>query len=111
MTTGGMMFRNHRLRKVLLCLGLEVAALMGAPMRPDEIEDLLRNSRQARIDFIVRRFRCDYRGSLLPAERTRHSAARLAFIRRVGNSAELDSQISVCAGRCFRHPARESPSS
>jgi hypothetical protein len=47
------MFRNHRLRKVLLCLGLEVAALMGAPMRPDEIEDLLRNSRQARIDFSV----------------------------------------------------------
>ncbi|HMC59643.1 MAG TPA: hypothetical protein VKJ01_10660 [Candidatus Solibacter sp.] len=49
MTTGGMMFKNRQLRKVLLCLGLEVAALMGAPIRPDEIEDLLRNAQQAGI--------------------------------------------------------------
>jgi hypothetical protein len=55
-----MMFRDHQLRKVLLCVGLEVAALMGAPMRPDEIEDLLRNSQQARIHFsIVREDRED----------------------------------------------------
>ena len=48
------MFHNHKLRKVLLCLGLELAALIGAPVRPDEIEDLLRNSRQARIEFSIR---------------------------------------------------------
>lgn len=53
------MFRDHQLRKVLLCVGLEVAALMGAPMRPDEIEDLLRNSQQARIHFSVREDRED----------------------------------------------------
>lgn len=47
------MFRDHQLRKVLLRVGLEVAALMGAPVRPDEIEDLLRNSQQARIHFSV----------------------------------------------------------
>ena len=48
------MFRNHRLRTVLLCLGLEIVALFGAPIRPDEIEDLLRNSRQVMIHFSVR---------------------------------------------------------
>ena len=35
------MSRNQQLRKVLLCLGMEAAALMGAPMRPDDVEDLL----------------------------------------------------------------------
>lgn len=48
------MFRNRQLWRVLLCLWLQVAALMGAPMRPDEIEDLLRNAQQARIELNIR---------------------------------------------------------
>ena len=48
------MLRNRQLRKVLLCLWLQVAALMGAPMRPDEIEDLLRNAQHARIELSIR---------------------------------------------------------
>lgn len=50
---------NYQLRKVLLCIGLEVAALMGAPMKPDEIEDLLRNSQRARIELSIRDDRQD----------------------------------------------------
>lgn len=42
--------QKHKLRKVILCLGLEIAALMGANVRPEEIEDLLRTARQARIE-------------------------------------------------------------
>jgi hypothetical protein len=53
------MFRNRRLRKLLLCLGLEIAALMGAPVRPDEIEDLLGNTRNAKIEFCSRKDRED----------------------------------------------------
>jgi hypothetical protein len=59
MTTGGRMFRNRQLRKVLLCLWLQVAALTGAPMRPDEIEDLLRNAQQAQIALSIREDRKD----------------------------------------------------
>lgn len=53
------MFRNRQLRKVLLCLWLQVAALMGAAMRPDEIEDLLRNAQRARIELSIREDRKD----------------------------------------------------
>ena len=53
------MFRNRRLRKLLLCLGLEIAALIGAPVRPDEIEDLLGNTRNAKIEFSSRKDRED----------------------------------------------------
>ena len=53
------MFHYHQLRKVLLCLGLEMAALIGAPIRPDEIEDLLRNSQRGRIEFSIREDRQD----------------------------------------------------
>jgi len=53
------MFRNRRLRKLLLCLGLEIAVLMGSPMRPDQIEDLLGNSRKAKIEFSSRKDRED----------------------------------------------------
>ncbi len=42
------------LRKLVLCLGMAVAAVVGAPMRPDEIEDLLRNSQKARIELSIR---------------------------------------------------------
>ncbi|MDP8981591.1 MAG: hypothetical protein M3O35_13490 [Acidobacteriota bacterium] len=33
---------------------MAVAAVVGAPMRPDEIEDLLRNSQKARIELSIR---------------------------------------------------------
>ena len=46
--------RKRELRKIVLCLGLELAALIGVPMRPDEIEDLLRSGQQARIEFVCR---------------------------------------------------------
>ena len=49
------MFRGNRLRTVLLCLGLEVVALLGVPTRPDEIEDLLRKARHAKIEFQMRK--------------------------------------------------------
>jgi hypothetical protein len=60
------MFKNRQLRKVLLCLGLEVAALMGAPIRPDEIEDLLRNAQQAGIEFRIREDREDSEDPVQP---------------------------------------------
>jgi hypothetical protein len=53
------MFRRGQLRKLVLCLGMAAAAIMGAPMRPDEIEDLLRNSQRARIEFSIREDRED----------------------------------------------------
>ncbi len=59
------MFRKRQLRKLLLCLWLQSAALMGAPMRPDEIEDLLRNAQQARIELSIRK---NYQGCDDPAE-------------------------------------------
>lgn len=53
------MSRNQQLRKVLLCLGMEAAALMGAPMRPDEVEDLLRNAQRANLESASRQERED----------------------------------------------------
>ena len=47
MTTGEMMFLKKQLRKVLLRLAMMVAAIGGAPMRPEEIEDLLKAGGQA----------------------------------------------------------------
>jgi len=47
------MFQDQQLLKVLLCLGLEAAALMGAPVRPEEIENLLRNARQAGVEVSI----------------------------------------------------------
>lgn len=49
------MSRNQKLRKILLCIGMEGAALLGAPMRPDEVEDLLRNAQLSKIEATVRR--------------------------------------------------------
>lgn len=40
------MSRKHKLRKLLLCAVLEMGALMGAPMRPEEIDNLMRIVRQ-----------------------------------------------------------------
>ena len=37
---------KHRLRTILCCGILEVAALMGVPMRPSEIQDLMHSLNQ-----------------------------------------------------------------
>jgi hypothetical protein len=42
-----------RLRTILMCAMLEYAALMGAPMRPDEIEELLRTMNKPKIAHVV----------------------------------------------------------
>ena len=47
------MSRNRQLRKILLCLGMEGAALLGAPIRPDEVEDLLRNAQLAKVESTI----------------------------------------------------------
>ncbi len=49
------MFRSHRFRKLALCLGFLATAIMGAPIRPDEIADLLRMDQQAKIEMSVRK--------------------------------------------------------
>ena len=49
------MFRSQRIRRIVLCAGLEMAALMGAPLRPDELADLFRIRQQAGIEFSVRK--------------------------------------------------------
>ena len=49
------MSRSQKFRKIVLCLGLEMAALMGAPLRPDELADLFRRKRQAGIHSSVRK--------------------------------------------------------
>ncbi len=49
------MFRSRRIRKLALCLGFLASAVMGAPIRPDEIADLLRIENQAKIEMSVRK--------------------------------------------------------
>jgi hypothetical protein len=39
-----------KFRKVLLCGVLELGALMGAPMRPEEIEELLSSMNQPKLE-------------------------------------------------------------
>lgn len=46
-------------RKLLLCLMLGGISIVGAPLRPEEIEDLLRVHRQARIEATIRKDRTD----------------------------------------------------
>lgn len=43
------MFSRFQFRKTVLCLTLYVGALIGSPMRPDEIENLLRTMRRTAI--------------------------------------------------------------
>ena len=49
------MSRSQRIRKIVLCAGLEMAALIGAPLRPDELADLFRSKQQAGIESSVRK--------------------------------------------------------
>lgn len=44
------MFRSEKIRRIVLCAALEMAALMGAPLRPDELADLFRIRQQASIE-------------------------------------------------------------
>jgi len=48
-SAGGRVFR-----KIVLCLGMELAAMMGALLRPEDVEDLLRNGQRVRIESICR---------------------------------------------------------
>jgi len=49
------MSRSQTFRKIVLYLGMEMAALMGAPLRPDEFADLFRSKKQAGIESSVRK--------------------------------------------------------
>jgi hypothetical protein len=46
---GGTVFK-----KIVLCLGIEIAAMMGAPLRPEDFEDLLKSGRSVRIESVYR---------------------------------------------------------
>jgi hypothetical protein len=41
-------------KKIVLCLGIEMAALMGAPLRPEDVEDMLRSGQRVRIESTCR---------------------------------------------------------
>ena len=43
------MSRRHRLRTILCCTLLEIAVLMGAPMRPEEVQALMRDMNAPKI--------------------------------------------------------------
>lgn len=40
---------QSRLRKLLLCCALQLGVLAGTPMRPEQIEELLRTMRQTKV--------------------------------------------------------------
>ena len=44
---------SSRLRTILMCAMLEYAALVGSPMRPDEIEKLLRTMNRPQVTHVV----------------------------------------------------------
>lgn len=44
---------SSRLRTILMYAMLEYAALMGSPMRPEEIQELLRTMNQPRLTHVV----------------------------------------------------------
>ena len=43
-----------RLRTILVCAMLEFAALVGSPMRPEEIEELMRTMNQPKLAHVLR---------------------------------------------------------
>ena len=45
---------HPRLRTLLVCSMLEYAALMGSPMRPEEIEELMRQMNQPKLAHVPR---------------------------------------------------------
>jgi hypothetical protein len=44
---------KHKLRTLLLCLPLLVGSLIGAPMRPEEIEELMQSVNQQKIAYTI----------------------------------------------------------
>jgi len=44
---------KHKLRTLLLCLPLLVGLLMGSPMRPEEIEELMQRMNQQKIAHTI----------------------------------------------------------
>ena len=44
------MFGKRELRQIVLCVGLAIAAMAGANVRPEEMEDLLREGQRARLE-------------------------------------------------------------
>jgi hypothetical protein len=49
------MFLRKTLAKVLVLATLEVGALMGVPMRPEEIESLMNVMHQTKIEYVVKK--------------------------------------------------------
>ena len=47
------MSMRHRLRTILLCLVLEMGALTGVPMRPEEIEELMHTMNQPKVAHTI----------------------------------------------------------
>ena len=45
---------SSRLRTLLVCFMLEYAAMMGSPMRPEEIEDLMHQMNQPKLAHVLR---------------------------------------------------------
>ena len=41
-------------KKIVLCLMLEIAAMQGANLRPQDFEDLLQHERSVRIEVVCR---------------------------------------------------------
>lgn len=44
---------SSRLRTILVCAMVEYAALVGSPMRPDDIQELLRTLNQPKVVHVV----------------------------------------------------------
>ena len=47
------MFLRKRLRTVVVCVGLELAVLSGAPMRPEEIRALMDQLNQPKLAHVL----------------------------------------------------------
>jgi hypothetical protein len=50
---------SPRLRTILVCAMLEYAALVGSPMQPDEIEELLRTMNKPKVTHVVTASKAD----------------------------------------------------
>jgi hypothetical protein len=51
---GGTVSIKRKLRALLLCLPLLLGSMVGAPMRPDEIEELMQAMNQQKIAYTTR---------------------------------------------------------
>lgn len=45
---------KHKVRTLFLCLTLLVGSMGGAPMRPEEIEELMHSMNQPKITYTIR---------------------------------------------------------